>query len=228
MAKPIAVFDIDGTIFRSSLLIEVTTALIDAGVFPANVELQYQQEYDAWLRREGSYDQYLYKLIQAFLAHIKGVKATDMNQAAKTVIQRTAKHTYRFTRDLIKQLQDSHFLVAISASPSELVSMFAKEYGFGDYRATEYLKQDGRYTGEQVLALTNKDKLVQELVAKHNLTLNDSIGVGDSESDAAFLQLMSRPIAFNPNSVLFERATQAGWQVVVERKDVIYFYQHGR
>lgn len=228
MSKPIAVFDIDGTIFRSSLLIEVTNALIKAGIFPPGVAELYQREYDAWLRREGSYDGYLYKLIAAFMTHIKGVKVTDLESAAETVIQNTARHTYRYTRDLIKQLQPSHFLVAISASPTELVSLFSKHYGFSDYRATRYPSINGRYTGEQVLALHNKDQLVLELVKQHNLTLDGSIGVGDSESDAAILKLVTKPIAFNPNSVLFQQAMENQWQVVVERKDVIYHYNHGR
>ena len=33
--KKVAFFDIDGTVFRSSLLIEVTNGLLNAGIFPA-------------------------------------------------------------------------------------------------------------------------------------------------------------------------------------------------
>jgi len=36
--KKVAIFDIDGTIFRSSLLIELTDALIQEDIFPSKVE----------------------------------------------------------------------------------------------------------------------------------------------------------------------------------------------
>ncbi|MFH1671614.1 MAG: HAD-IB family hydrolase, partial [Candidatus Portnoybacteria bacterium] len=52
--------------------------------------------------------------------------------------------------------------------------------------------------------------------------LTDSVGVGDSESDIAFLELVKKPICFNPNSRLYHHAKSAKWKIVVERKDVIY------
>jgi phosphoserine phosphatase len=59
-------------------------------------------------------------------------------------------------------------------------------------------------------------------MAKENLILRGSVGVGDTESDIAFLKFVSRPICFNPNKKLYDHARRAGWEVVVERKDVIY------
>jgi phosphoserine phosphatase len=46
--------------------------------------------------------------------------------------------------------------------------------------------------------------------------------VGDTEGDVAFLELVTEPIAFNPNKELYRHAKRMGWKVVVERKDVIY------
>ncbi|MBI2055454.1 MAG: hypothetical protein HYT42_01035 [Candidatus Sungbacteria bacterium] len=46
--------------------------------------------------------------------------------------------------------------------------------------------------------------------------------MGDTESDVSFLKLVERPIAFNPSMKLYKYAKKRGWEVVVERKDVIY------
>jgi len=54
------------------------------------------------------------------------------------------------------------------------------------------------------------------------LTLKGSVGVGDTESDIAFLKMVEKPICFNPNQKLYQYAKRAGWKIVVERKDVIY------
>ena len=57
------------------------------------------------------------------------------------------------------------------------------------------------------------------------MSFKGSIGVGDTESDVAFLKLVERPICFNPNKKLYDYAKRKGWEVVVERKDMIYFLQ---
>ena len=41
--KPLACFDIDGTIFRSSLLIELVEQLIKEGVFPREATAQFDE-----------------------------------------------------------------------------------------------------------------------------------------------------------------------------------------
>jgi phosphoserine phosphatase len=59
-------------------------------------------------------------------------------------------------------------------------------------------------------------------VEKEGLTLQHSVGVGDTESDMPFLEMVSKPICFNPNEKLYKNARRLSWNVVVERKDVIY------
>jgi len=54
------------------------------------------------------------------------------------------------------------------------------------------------------------------------LALDNSYGVGDTESDASFLKMVENPIAFNPNQNLKEIAEKNNWKIVVEKKDVIY------
>ncbi|MBU6431430.1 MAG: hypothetical protein KGJ58_04640 [Patescibacteria group bacterium] len=54
------------------------------------------------------------------------------------------------------------------------------------------------------------------------MTLNNSVGVGDTEGDISFLEMVAKPICFNPNSKLYLRGKKKGWRIVVERKDVVY------
>jgi phosphoserine phosphatase len=66
-----------------------------------------------------------------------------------------------------------------------------------------------------------KKELILRYVKNHNLSLKKSIGIGDTESDIGFLELVDYPIAFNPNTVLAERARKRNWSVVIERKDLV-------
>jgi len=63
---------------------------------------------------------------------------------------------------------------------------------------------------------------LKRAVEKEGLTLAHSIGVGDTESDIPFLELVAQPICFNPNMNLYRYAKRMKWKVVVERKDVVY------
>jgi phosphoserine phosphatase len=81
-----------------------------------------------------------------------------------------------------------------------------------------------RFTGKRLYEdlIFDKAKILRRAMEKDNLTLAGSVGVGDTESDIPFLALVRRPICFNPNSALYRVAKRRGWEVVVERKDVVY------
>ncbi|MFA5020989.1 MAG: HAD-IB family phosphatase, partial [Patescibacteria group bacterium] len=158
--QKVAVFDIDGTIFRSSLLIEVTEALIQAGLFPEAARKSYAKAYEDWLNRQGSYDKYIHAVIQAFEKHIKAVKQSDFERIGKKAITFQRHRVYRFTRDLVKTLErKNYFLLAISHSPRELVELFAKHLGFDKVYGRVYeVDSRGRFTGQTLHADLIADK----------------------------------------------------------------------
>ncbi|MFA5124773.1 MAG: HAD-IB family hydrolase [Patescibacteria group bacterium] len=224
--KKVAVFDIDGTIFRSSLLIEVTEALISEGLFPASAKKVYAKSFTAWLNRQDSYDKYIYDVIKAFEKNIKQVRRSDYMRVGRKVIAFHQNRVYRFTRDLVKDLQKrGYFLLAISHSPRELVELFAQGLGFDKVYGRVLLSDGhGKFTGrvEHEELISDKAKILKRAVAKEGLALRGSVGVGDSEGDITLLRSVDRPIAFNPNSKLYQEARRRGWEIVVERKDVVY------
>src|SRR3989344_4854569 len=80
--RKVAIFDIDGTIFRSSLLIELTEALIEVGIFPSSVQNLYARSYKRWLERRGSYEKYLANVVTAFNSHVNGVRSNEFKRVA--------------------------------------------------------------------------------------------------------------------------------------------------
>ena len=224
--RKVAIFDIDGTIFRSSLLIEVTEALIEEGVFPPALRRVYAREYRHWLDRKGSYEDYIDAVVRAFAGRIKGIHYRDFLKVASRVVAQHKDRTYIYTRDLVKSLKrKGYYLLAISKSPKGIVEGFARSMGFDKVYGFLYETDTrGRYTGNLLYTdlMADKAKILQRFLAKENLAIAGSVGVGDTESDIAFLKLVSRPICFNPNKKLYAYARRAGWRVVVERKDVVY------
>jgi len=224
--RRVAVFDVDGTIFRSSLLIQVVNRLIEKEVFPTSTRRVYEREYERWLNREGDYDEYINAVVRAFVKHLKGVHYSALADAAEEVVDEQSKRVYRYTRDLLKDLKKrGYFLLAVSHSPKTVLDKFCPRLGFDKTYGMLYeLGPQECFTGniiEEHLIL-NKASIVRRAVEKENLTLQHSIGVGDTETDIPFLEMVAKPICFNPNSKLYRYAKRMKWDVVVERKDVVY------
>lgn len=226
MKRRVAFFDIDGTVFRSSLLIELVEELLLAGVFPANSSDEFDGLKRKWQDREGSYEDYINAVIKVFRSNLKGVFYGDFADIGKLVVAKHSKRVYRYTRDLIKELKDDgYFVVAISQSPKKLLDEFCRQYGFDKVygRIYEIGPQD-RFTGEVAdeHLISNKANIVARIFEDESLTREGSVGVGDTEGDIPLLEAVERPICFNPNKALFEQAKRRDWPLVVERKDVIY------
>jgi len=126
----------------------------------------------------------------------------------------------------VKKLKKKgYFLLAISQSPKGILDAFCKDLGFDKVYGRFYeLGPSDKFTGEVIdlHLIANKGNIVRRAVAKENLTLKGSYGVGDTEGDIPMLELVENPICFNPNATLYRYAKLNGWKVVVERKDVIY------
>ncbi len=224
--KKTAIFDIDGTIFRSSLLIELTDAFIQEGIFSKKVEKEYSQAFKNWLDRKGPYEEYIREVVNAFLKNIKGVHYDKFTEAAKKVVDFHKDRVYRYSREIIEKLKKGkYYLVAISNSPKGILDEFCKNFGFDKiYGRILEIDEQNKFTGNilHIDLVEDKSKILKRAIEKENLTLKGSVGMGDTESDIAFLEMVERPICFNPNQKLYEHAKKAGWEIVVERKDVIY------
>jgi HAD superfamily hydrolase (TIGR01490 family) len=224
--KRVAFFDIDGTVFRSSLLIELVHALIDHGAFPPNVRDEYKRSHEAWRNREGSYEEYVDDVVRVFMKNIKGVHYGVLADVGRAVVTEQEKHVYRYTRDLIKDLKaKDYFIVAISQSPKTILDEFCASYGFDKvYGRVFELGPRDCFTGTiiDLELIKNKAAIIERLLEKGAFTLEGSVGVGDTDGDIPLLMKVETPICFNPNRKLYEHARAHKWTVVVERKDVVY------
>ena len=221
----IAVFDIDGTIFRKNLAFELINELAWKGIFPKSVRTDLMQYYTNWLTHKGTYEDYRQALVALYFENLKGCKKEDVLEAACEVMPFHQDRTYIFAENLIKQLKAENYnIIAVSGSPSEIVEEYNKHLQFDAVFGSVYeLDEHDLYTGKAVFEPTkDKSAVVRQYVLDNHLTLEDSYGVGDTESDASVLRMVEHPIAFNPNSNLKEIAEKEGWRIMVEKKDVIY------
>lgn len=224
--QKIAVFDIDGTIFRKNLAFELIDELVWLKIFPKEARKKLGMYYAVWLEHEGTYEIYRKALVDLYAEYIVGCSVEDVQKASQIVVPFHKKRTYIFAERLIKKFrQENYNIIAISGSPIEIVEEYNNNYlkfdkVFGSVYETD---ENGIYTGKALFEPPkNKGQVVKQYVFENGFTLKGSYGVGDTESDTGFLEIVENPIAFNPNQNLKKIAEARGWRIVVEKKDVIY------
>lgn len=226
MARPFAVFDIDGTIVRWQLYHALADELARDGEFDPEQYKKVKAARMEWKTRasSASFKEYEQMLVDIFTMTLTDISVNKLNQASKAVIDEYKDQVYTYTRGLIADLKAKNYLIfAISASPEQIVKMLADYYQFDDAAGSIYEVKNDHFTGERdVLLGQRKTELLEGMVKKHGGDWHGSLAVGDSESDIALLSAVEQPIAFNPTQALFDHAWQQSWPIVIERKNVIY------
>lgn len=226
MSRPFAAFDIDGTLIRWQLYHAIADKLAQNGLLDPQAFAKVKHARMTWKKRTSanSFDDYEATLVRLFNQAIVDIRVEDFQAACQSVLEEYKDQVYTYTRDLITELRKQNYLLfAISGSQQEIVRLLADYYQFDDYGGTVYEIVDGRFTGHSdPLRSDRKPALLKQLAANHNATWQGSVAVGDSEGDIPMLEIVERPIAFNPSQALFRHAAEKGWKVVLERKNMVY------
>lgn len=115
-----------------------------------------------------------------------------------------------------KHQRNGRAVVLISNTINPLVDLI-KEYlnvdeGFG----TELEKSNNFYTGNilgDVVYGTNKVKLLEKEMPRHNWDLNDSYAYSDNFSDLPLLKKVKNPVVVNPDSRMSKIAQNNNWSI---------------
>ena len=232
MKTKAAFFDIDGTIFRNSLMIEhfqklITFEVIDPEVWYTKVKKVYLE----WEKRYGDFEEYLEILATVYLEELKGFNKSYIEYIADHVIKSNGDMIYKYSRNQIEyHKKQNHKVFFISGSPDFLVSRMAEKYEATDFRGSIYkVDLQNRFTGEIVKMWDSESKLreLNNLIKAYDVDLDNSYAYGDTTGDFSMLKMVGNPVAINPNRALLlsirddeelcKKAT-----IIVERKNVIY------
>jgi HAD superfamily hydrolase (TIGR01490 family) len=223
--KRFAVFDIDGTLIRWQLYHAAVDKLAKNGALGPDTHQKIHEARMKWKRREDAdgFKEYESTLIKFYAEALPKLSTAQFDTVAEEIVSEYQDQAYSYTRDLLKQLKSRGYtLLAISGSQQELVAKIAQHYGFDDFIASQYERSGKGFTGKVFVASSNKKSALMKLVEKHKLDFTGSYGIGDSASDSSMLELVENPVAFNPDSELFQSAKANGWKIVVERKNMVY------
>jgi HAD superfamily hydrolase (TIGR01490 family) len=227
-----AFFDIDGTIFRNSLMIEHFQKLIAFEVIEPEVwYTKVKKVYLEWEKRYGDFEEYLEIIAGVYLEELKGIDKSYIEYIADHVIKSNGDMIYKYSRNQIEwHKKQKHKIFFISGSPDFLVSRMAEKYGATEYRGSIYkVDTQNKFTGEIVKMWDSESKQreLNNLINDYDVDLKNSYAYGDTTGDFSMLKMIGNPVAINPNRELLiaireDEELSKKATVVVERKNVIY------
>ncbi|EKD56146.1 MAG: phosphoserine phosphatase related protein [uncultured bacterium] len=222
--KKIAIFDIDGTIYRSSLLFRTFDILIARKMFKRKVYWQALKIRNSYFNRKTDYLKYASKLVELIKENICGISQKEVLKVSRELVRSQKSIYFKYTRNLIRHLRQEYILIGVSGSLTENLTELNKYLKFDYVFGTQFeVGGNGHYTGT-ILSEPAKDKeiFIKEFIDNNQLLLKDSIAVGDTMNDYCVLKMVENPIVFNPDSELYHCAKKNNWKIIVERKNVVY------
>lgn len=206
--KQIAVFDIDKCLYSGTLAVDFIKQMIAVGAISSDAP-----ETNAYQASKSDTD--LVAALKA--AQIAGINREDYLRAGSKIAQGAVSDLNKRVGDLLQQSKDQgRALIAISHSPYAVVKPFCDLAGpFDIVIAPMYQAVGDKIGTSSIIRATERSKgeWLVKLVDLYGFTFTDSTAIGDSSSDISMLDLVDRPIAYNPDPDLEEHAKQRGWEI---------------
>lgn len=188
-------FDMDSTLIEQEVIDELA---LEAGVGPQVAEITERA-------MSGELD-----FKQSFAARVALLKGLDTQVLEKIAERLTITEG---AERLISTLKALGYRTAIlSGGFQYFAEMLQRKLGIDEVYANQLDVVDGIVTGEvigQVVDGNRKAELLRELAAKHGISLQQVIAVGDGANDLPMLSIAGLGIAFRAKPLVRENARQA-------------------
>ena len=107
MGKIAAFFDIDGTLYRDSLMVEHFKKLIKYDIIDQKAWFEHARDtFMDWDKRQGHYDDYLDEICDLYVKSLIGLDKTCIDFTSDQVIKLKSDRVYKYTRSRIKWLKN--------------------------------------------------------------------------------------------------------------------------
>ena len=230
-----AFFDIDGTLFRNSLLVEHFIKLSENGILSDNAwSDEIGPLFEKYQNRLGAYEDYLDKAALVYQKSIVGLDKSVIEKFSKQVIEENKNKVYMVTRKAVEWHRSNGDLIFfISGSPDFLVDDFSKFYGATESISTSYVfDENNKFSGKINPMWDGKSKLsaIIDLDKRYNIDLDSSYSYGDTNGDITMFQMVGNPHAINPSFELIDKLfsdedLRNKAVINIERKDVNYNFR---
>lgn len=194
-SKRLVVFDMDSTLIQQEVIDELARF---HGVFDEVAQITHSA-----MEGKLDYDQ----SFQKRCALLKGLKEEDLKKIARTIDLTPG------AKELIHLLKKLGYKTAlISGGFERIAKLIQRELGIDFCYANPMDFQGGVFTGKAIPPIINaqrKADLLDEIVQKEGIHLNQVMAVGDGANDLLMLEKAGLGVAFNAKATVNEQADLA-------------------
>lgn len=220
----VAALDVDGTLYPGALGLQLLQALTANGIIARSKSEDIFQVIHKYRLNKIDFQTMTNSAYTLCAEAIAGSSQTVVQSIAKQVWQQERSKLFSFVPKLIDTLKNQGYsLVLISGSPNEIVGCLAEEFRIPKYQGSSFATHQGKYTGKiNILSgvLGQKSSIFLDMVKNWKVNLDKSFAIGDSITDTALLQIVGKPVVFEPHPSLMLVAQEKGW-LVTNRNDVV-------
>ena len=212
----LAIFDLDNTLLGGDSDYLWGTYLVAEGlVDEAYYQRENQRFYDEY--RKGTLDIYefldfsLRPLAEHPLPELLALRRRFMAEKIEPIILPAGRALIEHHR------QQGHRLLIITATNRFVTEPIAAALGVADLLATDPEFSDGRYTGKVAgvpAFREGKVSCLKQWLADNGANLADSWFYSDSHNDLPLLEMVSHPVAVDPDDTLRQHAEMKSWPVI--------------
>lgn len=221
---PDATFDLDGTVFKMTVLEAYTDWLSQQSVFdPMPSEITAAKQ--AWKNEntEQNYTAHLGQLVRFFIEQVPGKSVSQLGEAASIVAKQQRHRRWNVTTAIVEKLRPTHNVISISLMPEWLMEPFTEDLGFVALMGSTYVAREGLFTDEA----HSINKAEEYANARNGDTSKLDIHMGDTVGDSPLFALAHRPILFNPSWTLYRQLEDENLTVITSHKDVVSIINQG-
>lgn len=221
---PDATFDLDGTVFKMTVLEVYTNWLCEQGIFdPLPAEIKEAKQNWKHDNTEQNYTYHLGMLVRFFIEQVPGKSVSQLREAAFIVANQQRHRRWNITTGIINTLRQTHNIISVSLMPEWLMEPFANDLGFVALVGSTYVARDGLYTDEA----HSIDKATEYTGLRNGDTSKLDIHMGDTVGDDSLFGLADRPVLFNPSWTLYAQNQGSGRTIMTSHKDVVTVVNEG-
>jgi len=211
----LAIFDLDNTLIGGDSDYLWSQFLTEQGIVGLEHQQENQRFYDEYVAGTLDIDEFLAFQLAPLAAH----DIETLHRWRKQFLaEKIAPVMLAPAEALIEKHRNSgKTLLIITATNSFVTAPIAERLGIPHLIATEAEMSDGQYTGKVTGTPSFREGKVERLklwLQNTGLNLDNSWFYSDSHNDLPLLELVTHPVAVDPDKALAQYAKAQGWPVI--------------
>lgn len=213
MTKPIALFDIDNTMYEGFSYFELLEKQVSEDLIDRQVVDNAKASMQKYKSQLQGYEATIVELLDIYAAGLRGKKYDEVLESTAQ-FYRHSKKFFPYVKPTIEEMRKSHDIALVTGEPQFVAEAVAKLFKVESYYSTEYEVRAGMFTGsvKKYLATRHeKHDAIKHLMQGHGF--KGSFAFGDSEGDIEMLRAVEYAICLNSTNTLRDIAEKEGWNV---------------